>query len=259
MNEKPGRSASVHSVDRAISILQVLGRLGSAGVTDIAAELDVHKSTVFRLLATLEARGLVEQDGTRGRYRLGYGVVQLAAGATRRHDLTIISRPVCQDLAETVGETVNVAVAYDEDVVSIDQIIGSAAVTSVNWIGQRTPMHATAAGKCFLAWMPKPELDELLGHELVAYTAQTVVDRDELETQLAEIRDQGYAFTDEEHEQGLAAVGAPIRNLDGSVVAAVTVSGPVFRVNRAGLPRIVPQLLAAAAAISERNGFPKPG
>jgi IclR family transcriptional regulator, acetate operon repressor len=85
VNGRGARDNSVHSVDRAISILQVLARHGAAGVTEIAAEVDVHKSTVSRLLGTLEARGLVEQSSNRGRYRLGYGVVQLAAGATRKH------------------------------------------------------------------------------------------------------------------------------------------------------------------------------
>lgn len=103
------RNGSVHSVNRAVSILQVLALRGASGVTQIAGELDVRKSTVFRLLATLEARGLVEQDASRGQYRLGHGVVQLAAGATREYDISVISRPICQELAETIGESVTEA------------------------------------------------------------------------------------------------------------------------------------------------------
>src|SRR5215207_5373623 len=144
------RDTSVQSVHRAISILQVLA-LGPAGVTDIATELGVHKSTVFRLLATLEARGLVEQHTERGRYRLGYGVVQLAAGATKSDDLSLLSRPICRQLAETVHETVNVAVHDGTAVVSIDQVLGSPTITTHNWVGQRAPLHATSAGKVFLA------------------------------------------------------------------------------------------------------------
>jgi IclR family transcriptional regulator, acetate operon repressor len=259
VNSRPGRDNSVHSVDRAISILQVLARHEAAGVTEIATELNMHKSTVSRLLTTLEARGLVEQSFNRGRYRLGYGVVQLAAGATKKHDLSLISRPICQDLAETVGETVNVAVNDGRSVVSIDQVIGSSTVTTVNWVGQRTPMHATSAGKVFLAYMPPQEVKASLAGGLERYTEHTIVDARILLQQLEDVRVQGYAQTLEEHEVGLAAVAAPIRALDDQVIAALTISGPTFRINEHTIPVVAPHLISAAAVISERNGYPKQG
>src|SRR5688500_14573094 len=117
------RDTSVQSVHRAISILQVLA-LGPAGVTEIATELGVHKSTVFRLLATLEARGLVEQHSERGRYRLGHGVVQLAGGAKGVDDLSLPSRPVCRQLAQTVREAVNVNVEDGRAAVGIGEVVG---------------------------------------------------------------------------------------------------------------------------------------
>ena len=126
------RDSSVQSVHRAISILQVLALHGTAGVTEIAAELGVHKSTVFRLLATLESRGLVGQHTERGRYRLGYGVVQLAEGAVKMDDLSSLSRPVCRQLAETVRETVNLVVRDGKAVVSIAQVLGAPRITTVN-------------------------------------------------------------------------------------------------------------------------------
>ncbi|TDC80528.1 IclR family transcriptional regulator [Actinomadura sp. 7K507] len=253
------RGSSVQSVDRAVSILQVLGRHGAAQVTEIAAELGLHKSTVFRLLATLEARGMVEQNSERGRYRLGYGVVQLAAGATKKHDLSLLSRPVCHELAEAVGETVNVAIHDGSMVISVDQVIGSSAVTTVNWVGQRTPMHATSAGKVFLASMAPAQLDEILAEGLPSYTPHTVTDPAALGRQLALVRERGYASTVEEDEIGMAAVAAPIRSLDGEVVAAVVVSGPTFRINKDNMSDVAEHVLAAAAEISQRNGFPKQG
>ena len=258
-NNRAERNNSVQSVDRAISILQVLARHGAAGVTEIAKELAVHKSTVFRLLATLEAHGLVEQNAERGRYQLGYGVVQLAAGATKKHDLSVLSRPVCLELAETVGETVNVAIHDGQEVISIDQVIGSAMVTTLNWIGQRMPMHATSAGKLFLACMPPGQAGAILADGLQKYTRHTIADPAALEEQLALARQRGYACTVEEHEPGLASVAAPIRSLDGQVVAAVTVSGPTFRLNEETIPDVAKHVLAAAAEISQRNGYPKPG
>ncbi|WP_433502575.1 IclR family transcriptional regulator [Pseudonocardia halophobica] len=249
----------MQSVHRAVSILQVLAIHGAAGVTEIATELGVHKSTVFRLLATLEARGLVEQHTERGRYRLGYGVVQLAAGATKADDLSLLSRPVCRQLAETVHETVNVTVHDGRAVISIDQVLGSPTITTNNWVGRRAPMHATAAGKVFMAQMDRGELDALLAEGLEAYTPRTIVDPATLGRELALIRERGYATTMEESEIGLAAVGAPIRTLDGRVIAAVTASGPTFRMNEDTLPGIVDHVLAAAAEISQRHGYPRRG
>lgn len=228
-------------------------------MTEIAAELNLHKSTVSRLLITLESRGLVEQSFNRGRYRLAYGVVQLAAGATNKYDLSVVSRPICQDLAETVGETVNVAVNDGRSVVSIDQVIGSSTVTTMNWVGQRTPMHATSAGKVFLAHMQPQEVKTILAAGLERYTDHTIVDATILVQQLEAVRNLGYAQTVEEHEVGLAAVAAPIRALDGNVIAALTISGPNFRINEHTIPVVVPHVISAAAVISERNGYPKPG
>lgn len=255
----PARDNSVQSVDRAISILQVLARRRIAGVTEIANELSVHKSTVSRLLGTLEARGLVEQDASRGRYRLGYGVVQLAQGATRKHDIAVISRSVCSALAEDVGETVNVVVHEGRTVVTIDQVIGSSSITTVNWVGQRNPLHATSAGKVFLASMPREELQTYLDAQMERFTDYTITEPAALETDLAVVRENGFATTYEEQEIGLAAVGAPVRALDGRVIAALTVSGPTFRIDRATIPGIAERLRAAAAQISERNGYPKAG
>jgi DNA-binding IclR family transcriptional regulator len=253
------RDSSVQSVHRAISILQVLALRGPSGVTEIAGELGVHKSTVFRLLATLEARGLVDQHSDRGRYRLGYGVVQLAAGATKRDDLSQISRPVCRQLADTVQETVNVVVHDGRAVISIVQVLGAPMITTVNWVGQRTPLHATSAGKVFMAYMDPEQLDALLADGLEAYTPHTVVDPSRLKQQLALVRERGYAFTMEEHEIGLAAVGAPIRTLDGHVIAALTASGPTFRINEDTAPDVAKHVLAAAAEISQRQGYPRRG
>ncbi|WP_041775665.1 IclR family transcriptional regulator [Blastococcus saxobsidens] len=249
----------MQSVDRAVSILQVLARRGSVGVTEIAGELGMHKSTAFRLLATLEARGLVEQNAERGRYQLGYGVVQLAAGATKSAGLALLGLPICRELAETVGETVNVAVHDGRWVVSVDQVIGAAAVTTVNWVGQRSPMHATSAGKVFLAHMSPDQLDAAIAEDLERYTPHTVVDQDVLRHQLAIVRERGFASTSEEHEMGLAAIAAPVCSIDGGVVAAVTVSGPTFRVNEDTMPGLAKHVIAAAGEISQRNGHPKRG
>ncbi len=257
-NEREGRDTSVQSVNRAVSILQVLARHGSARVTDIAAELDVHKSTVSRLLGTLEARGLVEQSTARGSYVLGDGITLIAAGAARRHDLALVSREICAELAEAVGETVTVTIPDGEAVLSIGQVTGSSVISTINWLGRRSPLHATSSGKLFLAFTPQLAQHVLAG-ELPAYTPRTLTDPRALAAELERVRVTDHAVTTEEQEVGLCAVSAPIRDLEGQVVAALTVSGPSFRVTPEAIERLLPTLQSAAARISERNGYPRKG
>ena len=153
----------------------------------------------------------------------------------------------------------NVNVHDGRAVISIAQVLGSPAITSVNWVGQRTSMHATAAGKVFMAHMEPEQLDAVLAEGLEPFTPHTVVDPAELKKQLAIVRERGYAATMDEQEIGLAAVGAPVRTLDGHVIAAVTATGPTFRINEETLPDLAEHVLAAAAEISQRHGYPRRG
>ncbi|MFI6477318.1 IclR family transcriptional regulator [Nonomuraea sp. NPDC050663] len=241
-------NGSVQSVDRAIAILEILARDGATRVTDLAAALEVHKSTAFRLLGALEQGGLVEQSGERGRYRLGFGVVRLAGAATAQLDLSRESREVCGRLAEEVGETVNIAVAQDGFAVNITQVRGPAAISGHNWVGQRTPAHATSSGKVLLAFGALP-----LPGQLERFTARTIVDPELLG--LGAVRRDGWAATEEELEVGLNAVAAPIRGADGSVIAAVSASGPSYRLTPERLPLVAGLLVEGAREISQRIGF----
>src|SRR5262245_12738142 len=187
-----GAGASVQSVDRALTILEMLAREGEAGVTEIAAELGVHKSTAFRLLATLEAHRLVEQDGDRGRYRLGVGNLRLAGATTARLDLVTEARPVCRQLASDTGETVNITVRSETSALYLDQVAGSSAVQSHNWVGQHIPLHATSNGKVLLSELTEAELKKAVP-SLPRVTDRTVTNRSKLKAELAEVREAGYA------------------------------------------------------------------
>jgi DNA-binding IclR family transcriptional regulator len=246
----------VQSVDRAVTILELLARQGETGVTEIAAELGVHKSTAFRLTAALEMRGLVEQAGDRGKYRLGMGLVRLAGAATMRMDLSLQSKPVCERLAAEIAETINVAILDADEAVNIDQVIGPSAISSHNWVGQRTPLHATSSGKILLAYAPEPTREARLAGSLKRYTDRTVVDPEELRKQLTAVRRDGFAYTLEELEEGLNAVAAPIHGQTGQVVAAVSVSGPSFRLAEQRLLGEVAQaVVRAGREISHRLGY----
>jgi DNA-binding IclR family transcriptional regulator len=249
-------SGGVQSVDRAVTVLEVLARRGEARVTDVAGELGVHKSTAFRLLGALQERGLVEQDTDRGRYRLGFGIVRLAGAVTARMDLTKAGRPVCERLAREIGETVNLAVLREHYAVNIDQAQGATAVAAQNWVGQLTPLHATSSGKVLLAYLPDASRDALLDAAgLTRYTDATLTRRSTVDSALESVRGNGYATTVEEYELGLNAVAAPIRAAGGQVVAAVSASGPAYRFTVARLAGCAPLLVSGADEISHRLGY----
>ncbi|MFJ9965919.1 IclR family transcriptional regulator [Streptomyces avermitilis] len=250
-----GTASAVQSVDRAVSVLEILARHGEAGVTEIAEELDVHKSTAFRLLGVLENRGLVAQAKDRGKYYLGAGVLRLAGAAAVRLDISQEGVPVCRELADELGETVNIAVFDDDAAVNIMQARGTASVTAQNWLGRRTPLHATSSGKVLLAHLPPTLREGLLARSLPRFTERTITGATVLRGELEAVIEQGCGVTIEELELGLAAVAAPIRAHDGKVIAAISVSGPVYRMGPDRLPELTKQTVAAGAELSRRMGY----
>lgn len=257
VNRTNGVLTTIQSVDRAITVLEILARVGEAGVTDIAAELGVHKSTAFRLVAALENRGLVEQNSERGKYCLGVGILRLAGATTARLDLVQESRGIVRQLAARTGETVNLAVLSDGAALYVDQVAGSSALQSHNWVGQRIPLHATSNGKVLLSGLPDAEVQTTAGI-LRPFTPSTITSSKRLLADIAEVRTSGHAVAVDELELGLTAVAAPIRNANGDVRASMSLSGPTFRLNRARLDEVVPLLAAAASQVSQRLGWPGP-
>src|SRR3954470_20673094 len=238
-------AGGVQSVDRALTILGVLARLGQAGGTEIAVELGVHKSTAFRLVTTLESHELVEQTEERGKYRLGLGLVRLAGASSARLDVVQEARPVCRRLAADCGETVNVAVLSDSAALYVDQFSGGSALPSHNWVGQHIPLHATSNGKILLSGLERDEVDRRV-QKLPAYTNRTITDRRTLHRQLEKVRREGYAVATDELEVGLTALAAPIHSAHGDVVASGSVSGPTFRLPDDHVEELVPAVIEAA-------------
>ncbi|MEU4344923.1 IclR family transcriptional regulator [Nocardia sp. NPDC023852] len=255
-NGAAGTATGVQSVDRAVSVLEILARRGEAGVSEVAADIGVHKSTAFRLLSALEDRELVEQTHERGKYRLSFGILRLAGAVPRRLDIAEQAGPVCRTLAAQLGETVNVAVLRSHFVVNLCQARGPSAVSTHNWIGESTPLHATSSGKILLAHMDAEQREDLLSAAgLDRLTPRTIISSATLEEQLSIALRDGYAYTVEELEEGLNAIAAPIRDHTGEVVAAVSVSGPVYRFSEQWLHEIARDVIVAADAISRRMGY----
>jgi DNA-binding IclR family transcriptional regulator len=248
-------SGGVQSVDRAVSVLEILARSGGAGVSEVAADIGVHKSTAFRLLSALEDRGLVEQAIDRGKYQLGFGILRLASAIPGRLDLVRQARPVLDELAVRFGETVNLAVVRSQYAVNLDQARSAAAVAAQNWVGQLTPLHATSSGKILLAYLAEDVRRQLLDAAgLGRFTERTITSRKALDVELQRALTDGYATTFEEYEDGLNAMAAPVLDHTGSVVGAVSVSGPAYRLDKARIEELVDELKAGAARISDRMG-----
>jgi DNA-binding IclR family transcriptional regulator len=247
-------AALVQSVDRALSVLWLLARHGELGVTELAADLGVHKSTAFRLVSTLEAHDLVEQVSDRGKFRLGVGVLRLAGATTVRLELIQESRPVAAALAREVGETVNLAVMSGQDALYLDQVSGPSALATQNWVGQSIPLHATSNGKVLLAFGPQDRLGEL-HRPLQRFTPRTVTDLDALRAELEVVRRCGYAVAADELEDGLTAVAGAIVGAEGTVVASLSASGPTFRLTPDRLPTVGEAVVRAAGEISRRMGW----
>ena len=249
------RNDFVQSVDRAVTVMELLARRGWTGVTEVARELGINKSTAYRLLTTLRDRGLVEQDSATEKYRLGFGLVALASSVTADLDVARCSRPVCDRLAEQTRETVTVAVLEGDDAIILHQSNSRSSALSVDWSGVHTPLHATAAGKIFLRHMREDQRRRILRRSLQSYTEETIVDPKVLREEIQRDHGEGYWYTIEELEVGLNAVAAPVRCAEGVVVAAVSVSGPAFRLPPESFPETGELCVRAADEISRCLGF----
>lgn len=228
---------------------------GPSSLTEVANGVDIYKSTAHRLLTTLRDERLIDQDAATAKYRLGFGLAVLASSVTADLDILGCSRLVCERLSEQTRETVTISVLEGEEVVSIHQAVSTSSFMNVDWRGKHTPVHATAAGKIFMAYMPEEQRRSILKQPLERFTEHTVVDLAILQDQLRSVHSKGYAYTTEELEIGLNVVGAPIRFSEGPITAAVTVSGPAFRFPSNSIHETGELVKQAAAEISQCLGF----
>lgn len=251
------RSSNVQSVERAIAILRAFSlEKPERGVSELSRELGLHKSTVSRLMRTLEHGGLLSRNPETERYRLGVDLIGLAAQVASYMDLRRVARPFLRELAELCQETVNLAVLDAGQVVNLEQFVPpTRQVKNIGWVGRRMSPHCTAAGKVLLARLSPGELDQILGAALERFTSCTITDPHRLREELARVREQGFATACQELEEGLNVVAAPIWDHTGQVVASVSVAGPAYRVTPELFPQLASRLTDTVARISEQLGY----
>jgi DNA-binding IclR family transcriptional regulator len=257
VKNQQGRGPVIRAVSRAIAVLQAFdeARL-ELGVTELSRVTDIDKSTVYRLLNTLQQGGLIEQNPATAKYHLGFGLLHLAGLALQKLDLPRIVRPYLEELAELSQETVNLAVMTNDDqIINIDVITSSRSIRHVGWIGRTMPAHAVSGGKVIMAFLPDERLGEILARGLKPYTERTITDRAELQEELERIRQVGYGIVEEELEIDLNAVAAPIRNHEGTIVALISISGPAFRMSRERLVELGQMTKRTTDRLSKKFGY----
>ena len=242
----------VETVETAFDIVDVLKRNDGAGITDIADELSLAKSTVHRHVKTLESRGLLVREGDV--YRISTWFLDYGVHVRNRHRLYDVARPKVDELAAETNEKVWCVIEEHGMGVHIYGAEGRHSVKTHARIGQRTYLHQFAAGKAILAHLPDDRIESILeDYGLAAQTDQTITERDALYDQLATIRDRGYAFNREESVIGVHAVGAPIRNESGTAIGAISVAGPANRLRGDLMTEELPSLLLGATNEVEIN------
>ncbi len=248
---------AVRSVDRAAALLLALGDSpAEAGVTELARRLGLHKSTASRLLATLQRRGLVEQDDESGKYRLGLAVIRLAGRAEQTLDLAGLAQSELERLARTTHETVGLVVADGDLARTVAQVDGPSMAARANWTGRATALHCTASGKVLLAARAEREVLRLAKQGLTACTDRTITRLEALIEEMARVRRRGFSTAFSEWEEGCNAVAAPVHDVRGVVIAAVVTWGPANRITALRVPELAAEARASAAAITARLGGP---
>ncbi len=257
-NRMSGRTAPVRSLDRGLQLLEFLGAAPEPlSLADLARLAGVDRSTAHRLLGTLLQRGYVTQDARGKRYRLGLKVVELSRQALGDLKLRTVAKGPLKELVRTSGEAANLVVREGDQAVCVDIEPSPAVLAVTNEVGAIFALHATAAGKVLLAHLPEPEMAAWLArHPLPAFAPRSVTDRASLDSYLKQVRRQGYAVDDEESHVGVRCVAAPIRNHQGAVAAALSLSGPAARVTLERLPYFVVLAQKAARGTSTALGCP---
>ncbi len=221
-------STGVQSVERALGILRALST-GPARVTDIAERTSLPKSTVSRLLSTLEGLDAVEQDGAGGPYRLGPLVLEIAGTVGPARAFPDLARPFLVELSLLTGEAAGLSVLDGAMVRYLAQTTPADEVQVRDWTGEAVPVHVTPSGLVMLAFAPEPDVEKVLAEELVAFTPATVTDPETIRRRLVEIRSTGTVWLVGEFSADATSVAAPVFGADGTAVAAIHSHGPNYR------------------------------
>ncbi|TET39056.1 MAG: IclR family transcriptional regulator [Anaerolineales bacterium] len=245
-------SDPVRAVERSLDILLCFTvQTPELSMTEIATQVDLHKSTAHRLLATLESKRFVQRDPNTGLYSLGLRLVRLIHVTLNHDDLLQLSIPHLRRLNESFEENVHLTVLDETSVVYVHLIEGHRRVKLAAALGQSLPAHATASGKAILAFLPDAELLEILAKGMHKYTQRTIQSVDEFIKDRGRILDRGYAVSEQEYENDINALAAPVLNTDPYPLASISIAGPAYRLPMERIQEIAPSLLSTVHELSQ--------
>ncbi len=246
----------VSAAARVLSILECLSRVRSIGLEELSRTVGLAKPTVYRFLQTLQSLGYARRSEG-DRWALTLKLFNVGSRALDHLDLYAIARPIAEELAEELGETVHMGVLEDDSAVYVLKIESKYTIRMFSRVGRRIPLYCTAIGKVLLAYSDEQKRASILDAlKLVAHTPKTITKREKLEAELKKVRDCGYALDDEEHEEGIVCIGAPVIDREGCLVASLSASWPLFRFEGADVEKSASLVTAAAGRISSALGYP---
>jgi DNA-binding IclR family transcriptional regulator len=253
-----GHRHTVTAIERAMDVLMLFARSDNItlGVTEIAQALGLSKAVVHRVLSSFRAKGFVEFDDARRRYRLGPNALYIGLAYLNRVDVRVLARPVIEELSHATNETSTLSIRTGFSRVYIDQATPERDVKMVVQLGKPVPLHAGASSKAFLAFLQPGEIEEYLSRPLEKLTPETVTNPKSLQKELAQIREKGYAESMGERLVGAGAVAAPVFGHEGRPEAVISVSGPVERF-RSEADRAARRLLKETKKVSQQLGYRK--
>jgi DNA-binding IclR family transcriptional regulator len=247
----------VQVLDRALAALEILAnRDGECSLVDLCTEMKLHKSTVHRIAMVLEQHRLVDKNPDNGRYRLGLRLFEFGSKAIAAVDLRGRARPYLDRLQRQFGETVFFCILDDGQVFYVEKVESQQSVRTACTVGSRAPAYCTAVGKAMLAELPETEVNEVIRRwGLKAVTANTITTAAALKAELRAVSSRGYAIDNEEKEEGLRCVSAAVRGHSGKLFAAISVSGPAFRMTKERIPEVGQAVTRAANELSAQLGY----
>ncbi|UCZ52893.1 IclR family transcriptional regulator [Bacillus shivajii] len=244
------------SVTKLLRILEeVVNADQGIGVSELARNLDMNKSTIYRFLATLEEEGYLEQDNATQHYKEGIKMFELSSRVINKTNWVQDIKPYLSDLQEKVQETVHLGVIDKGEVIYIDKVECDRSIRMYSKVGNRAPVHCTGIGKAILAHIQGEEQENIIESiEMKSFTEKTITNKDRFKRHLKKIRAQGFSIDDEEHEMGIRCAAAPIYNYKNELLGAISVAGPSSRINQDVLIDLSLEVKEASQLISRRLG-----
>ncbi|MBD7937881.1 MULTISPECIES: IclR family transcriptional regulator [Cytobacillus] len=251
------RDNMVKSVSRALDIIDMISlRKHGMGVTEIANEMDINKSSVHRILSTLVKYGYIEQVKDSGKYKVGYKILNISTRLLDSIDIRSEAKPYLQDLEQKTNEVIHLVVPDNNEVVYIEKLDGNEALRMHSSVGKRAPMHCTSVGKAILAHQPVQVVKEIIQRKgLNPHTEHTITDEMALLENLKMIKTKGFALDLEENENGIVCIAVPIFDYQNNVCAAISVSGPLIRMSQERLQKLAPLMVEIGKKVSIRLGY----